>query len=565
MLPELTGGSRRWRLWGLVLIGAAQAIATLAAALATSRLYHAALAPAHSGTAPIDSALILPAALLVTSIIVQALLQRSGRVQSEALGQHFVNEARQASYARLAQLSTRTRGSSRQGTLMLRLTGDLTALRQWVSQGVARLLVRGTLLVGCFAGLTILAPALGLAAILVAVVFGLALLVRMRTVDRSLDSARRQRGRLAGEIGELLQNLATTNLLGRRGRDGRRVKKLSSRLADAMIERARQIGGVLALAHLAAGGVGLAVLLTGVVLQRTGAIGAPELLTAITVAALCAAPIVDLARVFEVWRAGRLARAQLAALLAAGPLVRQPSHRRSFDRRRPDIAFIGTSLEGSLKPLTAAIPFGTRLVIEGPAASGKSTLLQLMVRLADPTEGEVRVGGSDVRQVGLGALRRAVCLVSPEIGLSRGTVASNLAASGIDPLQRRDEWERCGIAGGPDSGSLHLQRVVGERGRDLSSGERLRVVLARALCLRPRVLLLDDVDSQLDEVGRDILRNILRDFDGTVILATSSAQWRHVADTVWLLRAGHLEILEPARGPAAVIELDKVQRRERGS
>src|SRR5512139_886301 len=194
MLPELTGGSRRWRLAALVGIGAAQAVATLTTAQATSRLYHTALAPQGSGSALLTAALIAPAMLLVASVVIQALLQRSGRVQAEALGQDFVNETRQRTYARLAQLSARARCTTRQGALMLRLTGDLTALRQWVSQGIARLLVRGTLLLCCLAGLAVLAPALGLAALLVAIAFGMAVLVRMRAVDSSLESARRLRG-----------------------------------------------------------------------------------------------------------------------------------------------------------------------------------------------------------------------------------------------------------------------------------------------------------------------------------------------------------------------------------
>jgi len=110
-----------------------------------------------------------------------------------------------------------------------------------------------------------------------------------------------------------------------------------------------------------------------------------------------------------------------------------------------------------------------------------------------------------------------------------------------------------------------LARAVGERGRYLSSGERLRVMLARALCQRPRVLLLDAVDTQLDEAGQDMLRHMLREFDGTVVLATRSRHWWPLADVVWQLRSGQLEVTKPARGPAAVVDRGLAQRRDQGT
>jgi len=143
-----------------------------------------------------------------------------------------------------------------------------------------------------------------------------------------------------------------------------------------------------------------------------------------------------------------------------------------------------------LRELTAAIPGGATC-IAGPSGSGKSTLLRLLDRLSDPETGVVRYRGRDVREHDPLALRREVMLVPQLPALLEGTVADNLRfAAGL--AGREPDVDRLlGLAG--------LEPSFGDRdAAKLSVGEQQRAMLARALALEPRVLLLDEPTSALD-------------------------------------------------------------------
>ena len=140
------------------------------------------------------------------------------------------------------------------------------------------------------------------------------------------------------------------------------------------------------------------------------------------------------------------------------------------------------------------------VAIVGPTGVGKSTLAQLLVRLADPDEGRiVRVGGVDVRDADPVELRRDVSIVFQESFLFATTVRENIA---LEPDVPESEVVRVAMIASADRFIRELPRgydtVVGERGHTLSGGQRQRVALARALARGPRVLILDDATSSVD-------------------------------------------------------------------
>jgi ABC-type multidrug transport system ATPase subunit len=188
-----------------------------------------------------------------------------------------------------------------------------------------------------------------------------------------------------------------------------------------------------------------------------------------------------------------------------------------------------------LQELSARLPEGASCVA-GPSGSGKSTLLRLLNRLSDPDSGTVRYRGTDVRDHEVLALRREVCLVPQLPALLEGTVADNIRfaaeCAAIDP----DVGQLLELAG--------LDASYADRDADrLSVGEQQRAMLARALALEPRVLLLDEPTSALDSDIRDAVEATLRDLrerlEISLVLVTHDLdQARRMADWVVRIDAG---------------------------
>lgn len=184
-----------------------------------------------------------------------------------------------------------------------------------------------------------------------------------------------------------------------------------------------------------------------------------------------------------------------------------------------------------LRDLTASLPEGASCVA-GPSGSGKSSLLRLLNRLADPDSGAVAYRGRDVREADVLELRREVCLVPQLPALLEGTVADNIRyAAGLWDLEP-DVPRLLGLAGLDPS---YADRAASR----LSVGEQQRAMLARALALEPDVLLLDEPTSALDEESRGAVEATLVDLrervDASIVLVTHDLeQARRMSD--WVLR-----------------------------
>lgn len=476
-------------------------------------------------------------------ILVGALLRRRERIDAEVLGQRYVQSLRQRLYSRLLATDSRAFRQRRKGDLLLKFVGDLSAIRRWISLGLARLLVAGVAVCLALAALAwVYWPfAAGLAAVL-----GLSsmwIVWQGKSLRAAIAESRRRQATLSANATEKLSTLSTVQAFGQARRERRLMQRHSTRLVEASVNKATHIGTLRAVIDATAGA---AIVMVFAVAYLTP----PQDMTAGMVAAVISIigfmtpPLRDLGRVQEYWLAAVVARRNIQALAKRAP--RMPIMRNSPPLRIDSgrIVFEDVSVTGALTQVSAEAEAGARIAIQGPNGSGKSTLLGLVGRLYDPDQGRILIDGQDVSEVSTSSLRRQVAYVSTDFPLIRGSLKKNLCygAGKVDATRLNQVISDCGLDNLIDRKIGGLEARIAEAGSDLSQGERIRVCLARALLRNPAILILDEAEANLDARAIRVMERVIRDFAGTVLMATHRLSAIGLCDVAWSLNEGRLYV-----------------------
>jgi ATP-binding cassette subfamily B protein len=259
-------------------------------------------------------------------------------------------------------------------------------------------------------------------------------------------------------------------------------------------------------------------------------------------------PMIAFGWVVTLMQRGSASFARIHELLRERPSIAAPAQPASVpDPLRGEIEFQNVSLRypagTALDAIDLTIKAGQTVAIVGHTGSGKTSLVRLIPRLADPTGGTVRIDGIDVREFSPGELRKQIGFVPQETFLFTATLADNIAYG--TPITTEDEIqlaaERAGL--GPDIASFPdgLKTMVGERGITLSGGQKQRTAIARAILRDPRILILDDALSSVDtETEEHILQSLQGLMRGRTTILIS-----HRVSTV--RNAGHIYVVEGGR------------------
>lgn len=198
----------------------------------------------------------------------------------------------------------------------------------------------------------------------------------------------------------------------------------------------------------------------------------------------------------------------------------------------------------ALKDFNITIPSGSRVALIGGPGGGKSTILKLLLRLYDPTEGSITVGGVNLRDITTKSVRDVVGLVEQDIFLFRMSVRDNIAFGRSQATP--DEIEDAAIRAQAHEFIVDLPEkydsIIGERGMTLSGGQRQRLAIARAIIQDPKILLLDDsvsaVDAQTEFLMRKALDEVME--DRTSITVTQRLRTLKESDLIIIVDKGRL-------------------------
>jgi ATP-binding cassette subfamily B protein/subfamily B ATP-binding cassette protein MsbA len=542
----------------LVGIGFAQAGMTIATALLVQYAFDRWVTPADADI-EIAGLAILLALLAATGI--HAWLRLRERVEAERLGQSYAYAVRLALYDRLGALPPRALQRRSRGGNLLRFVGDLTALRQWVSLGLARLCTATTVTMVAVTALGFVNLVMAGAVAVVLVAGAASAYYSGRNMQGAVRESRRRRARLAANVNEQLTSMPVVQVFDQVDRERSRLRRQSRRLYDAMIERSKIIGRLRAVTEATSGIAAAAVLMLGAFEVSQGRASAGTVVAAMSVLGMLVPALRDLGRIHEYWHGYSVALEKIQSFMETPSMANESLDASPLSVDSGGIELADISLDGVFDGLSASAPAGSVVSIIGPNGSGKSTLLNLVARLTDPDHGRVMIDNNNIAEHSLASIRRHIGMVSPDLPLMRGSLERNLRyrCPGASAEELRRVCEMCGVdevlAALPDG----LQTRIKEGGINLSLGQRQRIALARALLGDPKILLLDEADANLDPPSVAVLETVLASYQGTVLFVTHRLERIVNSDLLWYVDSGRVvQSGPPARllqehGPAQLV------------
>jgi ATP-binding cassette subfamily B protein len=248
---------------------------------------------------------------------------------------------------------------------------------------------------------------------------------------------------------------------------------------------------------------------------------------------------------------GAASMQRIDELLNVAPAIADRADAAEVEELRGDIEFRDLTFryaesdrEPALRDISLSVPAGSTLGVVGPVGSGKSTLASVLPRLYEIEDDCLFIDGIDINRIPLHVLRSSIAMVPQEPFLFSVSLEENIAfgIGGTDPALVAEAAARAQLAGDVEDLPDGYETIVGERGVMLSGGQRQRAALARALALRPKILILDDTLSSVDaETEAAIQSELERVFAGlTVVVVSHRVSSVHSADQIAVLDEGRI-------------------------
>ncbi len=546
LLRRLLGYLRpyRWLAAGAVLLLLVQSGLALIGPRLTERALDVAIPHRDLGL------LGLLAGLYLATLLLELVVEYGGALLTAFVGQRVMYDLRMEIFDHLQRLSVAYFDRNPVGRLMTRVTSDVETLNELFSSGVVTIFGDVFTLVAIMGMMLVIDVELALVTFAVIPLVWLTAAIFRRRVRDAFRDIRYRLARLNAFLQERLSGMRIVQLFGREADSARRFGELNREHLGAHL-RSITVYAIFFPVVEVLTAVAMALLLWygGLrVLDETLTVGV--LAAFIQYTRRFFQPLQDLSEKFNLLQSAMASSERVFALLDEPVTVREPGSPAALRRPvRGEVRFEGVSFRYSpdgpwvLKDISFTASPGRTLALVGHTGAGKTTVVNLLLRFYDPERGRITVDGVDIRDLSTADLRSAIGFVQQDLFLFTGDILHNLTLGA--PISReaaRLAAERVGADRFIERLPSGYEHRLGERGRNLSVGERQLLSFARALALDPRILVLDEATSSVDaEAEAQIQRAIAELMAGrtSLVVAHRLSTILH-ADEILVLHHGEI-------------------------
>jgi subfamily B ATP-binding cassette protein MsbA len=487
--------------------------------------------------------------IMVGLFIFQAGLGYGQNYLLSYLGQRVIADLRLSIQGRLLYLPMRFFKESQVGEIVSRVTNDVTTLQAVLTQTPISLLRQIVTIIGGITLMAIMNWQLTLVIfiivppmILLAVFFGRRMEKLSTTVQDRLATA-------ISALEESVSGIRIVKSFTQEPYEEKRFKDRIERTFDTTMERTRVRAAFIPLVSLLCFIAVTGIMWVGSQLVINGALTPGELVAFLFYMIMVAAPLGEFAGVYAQIREAIGAASRIFEILATHSESEQAAKVSPLPPVEGRVAFHQVCFgyeedDMVLKDINLTVNPSEVIALVGPSGVGKTTLVNLIPRFFDPTEGSIEIDGHRLKEVSLESLRSQIGLVPQENFLFGGTIGENIAYGNLQASQ--DEIQSAAEAAYAHNFILELPQGydtgVGERGVKLSAGQRQRIAIARALLKDPRILILDEATSALDSESEQMVQKalaVLMENRTTFVIAHRLSTIKN-ADRILVLQKGRI-------------------------